>query len=214
MKCSEFSVISHGGISYRLQSPVSSLIVRGDGFLSGVEVWSGWRLEAVGGRVRRPLNLAVSVAYHTSSPPPPVSSLISVAEGLDAGDGGEFAAGEVKLDTQPIAEGIGVISQPRIAAKQSVRAGLCDNPEEDYRWWPEGGQPFYAAAVAGEPEARRGLAHAFGRVKWTAKLAGDYRMLLFGQGQEVVGGATPRGYVAPKRGFARERVREELEKFQ
>jgi len=36
-------------------------------------------------------------------------------------------------------------------------------------------------------------------------------MILFGQGQEVVGGATPRGYVAPKRGFARERVREELE---
>ena len=86
-----------------------------------------------------------------------------------------------------------------------VRAGLCENPE-DYRWCS------YAAAVAGEKEARRGLAHAFGRVKWTAKLAGDYRMILFGQGQEVVGGATPRGYVAPKRGFARERVREELER--
>ena len=66
--------------------------------------------------------------------------------------------------------------------------------------------------MAGEQEARRGLAHAFGRVKWTAKLAGDYRMILFGQGQEVIGGATPRGYVAPKRGFARERVREELER--
>jgi len=83
-----------------------------------------------------------------------------------------------------------------------VRAGLCENPE-DYRWCS------YAAAAAGGAEARRGLARAFERVKWTAKLAGDYRMILFGQGQEVIGGATPLGYVPPKRGFARERPRNE-----
>ena len=86
-----------------------------------------------------------------------------------------------------------------------MRAGLCENPE-DYRWCS------YAAAVAGEKESRRGLARAFGRVKWTAKLAADYRMILFGQGQEVIGGATPRGSVPPKRGFARERVRAELKR--
>ena len=80
-----------------------------------------------------------------------------------------------------------------------VRAGLCENPE-DYRWCS------YAAAVGGEREARRGLAKAFGRQKWTAKVAADYRMILFGRGQEVIGGATPRGYVKPKRGFSRERV--------
>ena len=80
-----------------------------------------------------------------------------------------------------------------------VRAGLCENPE-DYRWCS------YAAAAAGDREACRGLAKAFGRQKWTAKVAADYRVILFGQGQEVVGGATPRGYVTPKRGFSRQRV--------
>jgi len=89
--------------------------------------------------------------------------------------------------------------------RSSRLLGQCENPE-DYRWCS------YAAAVAGEKEARRGLAHAFGRVKWTAKLAADYRMILFGQGQELIGGATPRGYVQPKRGFERERVRAELKR--
>jgi putative transposase len=80
-----------------------------------------------------------------------------------------------------------------------VRAGLCENPE-DYRWCS------YAAAIAGDVESRRGLASAFRRERWTGKLARDYRLILFGEGQEVSGGVTPRGYVKPRRGFSRERV--------
>jgi len=82
---------------------------------------------------------------------------------------------------------------------ESVRAGLCENPE-DYRWCS------YAAAVAGDAESRRGLASAFQRKRWTGKLASDYRLIFFGQGQEVPGGVTPRGAVKPRRGFSRERV--------
>ena len=32
------------------------------------------------------------------------------------------------------------------------------------------------------------------------------RLILFGEGQEVTGGVTPRGVVKPRRGFSRERV--------
>ena len=83
-----------------------------------------------------------------------------------------------------------------------MRAEVCRKPEE-YRWCS------YGAALGGDADSRRGLAVAFGRTRWTETLACDYRLLLFGQGQEVEGGATPRGEVKARRGFTREEVEEE-----
>ncbi|MEZ5329951.1 MAG: transposase [Verrucomicrobiales bacterium] len=85
-----------------------------------------------------------------------------------------------------------------------VRAGLCENPE-DYRWCS------YAAAMGGDVVSRRGLARAWGRTKWTSGVAREHRMLLFGRGEEVLGGETAWGGTAKaKGGFSRERIEEEL----
>ena len=102
-----------------------------------------------------------------------------------------------------------------------VRAGLCRRPEE-YRWCS------YGAAVGGEVESRKGLARAFGRTRWSGKVASAYRLMLFGAGQGhgqvvTVGGArvggggggvgsTPDGYeageVKGRGGFTPEQVEE------
>ena len=85
-----------------------------------------------------------------------------------------------------------------------VRAGLCENPE-DYRWCS------YAAAVAGDKASRRGLARAWGRQRWSDKIAREYRVLLFGRGGAHAGGETADGrYVKAKPGFSRQQIEEEI----
>lgn len=82
-----------------------------------------------------------------------------------------------------------------------VRAGLVKNPE-DYRWCS------YAAAVAGFKGARSGLARAVtGKAgsPWRV-VAREYRKLLFGHGQQRVGGSTVDGRQKRKAGFSPERI--------
>ena len=82
-----------------------------------------------------------------------------------------------------------------------VRAGLAEDPK-DYRWCS------YAAAVAGDKRARLGLGNAIGAGKtetW-CKVAGEYRRLLFGRGEEKPGGATPDGLEKRRPGFSREEI--------
>ncbi len=124
---------------------------------------------------------------------------------FNGGHGRRGTLWEERFKSVLLEEGEAVRTVAAYVDLNPVRAGLCENPE-DYRWCS------YAAAVAGDKEARRGLAKAFGRQKWTVKLAADYRMILFGRGQEVKGGATPRGYVKAKRGFSRARVESELKR--
>ncbi len=84
-----------------------------------------------------------------------------------------------------------------------IRAGLVKNPE-DYRWCS------YAAAVGGMRLARSGLVSAVSygkKIPW-ARAAEQYRRLLFGAGQEVIGGRTPDGYVKSKGGFTPARIAE------
>jgi len=64
-----------------------------------------------------------------------------------------------------------------IAAKQSVRAGIVEDPAE-YRW------SGYGAAVGGDAEARRGLCDVVsGRREGWGKSAEAYRMWLFDTGK-------------------------------
>ena len=87
-----------------------------------------------------------------------------------------------------------------------VRAGLCENPE-GYRWCS------YAAAVGGDGESRKGLARAWERLRWTDKVAREYRMLLFGRGEARAGGETADGRMVKARGgFTREQIEEEIRK--
>jgi putative transposase len=82
-----------------------------------------------------------------------------------------------------------------------VRAGLAEDPK-DYRWCS------YAAAVGGKKRARRGLARAMGegeRAAW-GKVAGRYRLLLFGRGEEKPGGVTTEGREKRRLGFTREEI--------
>jgi hypothetical protein len=87
-----------------------------------------------------------------------------------------------------------------------VRAGIVDDPK-DYRWCG------YAAAVAGEKEARRGVAKAMGcgagaglKSSWRWKaVSGDYRKFLYLSGVEHGAGTTATGrYVKARGGFSRE----------
>jgi hypothetical protein len=89
-----------------------------------------------------------------------------------------------------------------------VRAGLVEEPEQ-YRW------SSYGAAVAGVKSARAGLVRALsgggeegGKRRWGAAVA-EYRMLLYGAGDEDPGGQPPPGAGVPGRGGPRpERIRE------
>ena len=76
-----------------------------------------------------------------------------------------------------------------------VRAGIAARPE-DYRWCS------YAAALGGMRLARSGLVSAIssGKQMTWSKAAELYRMLLFGIGQAVRGGATPDGMVKSRGG--------------
>jgi REP element-mobilizing transposase RayT len=86
-----------------------------------------------------------------------------------------------------------------------VRAGLVEDPK-DYRWCG------YAAAVAGDKEARRGVAKAMGcgagaglksRWRWSAVSAG-YRRFLYISGGEHGAGETGAGrHVKARHGFSR-----------
>lgn len=82
-----------------------------------------------------------------------------------------------------------------------VRAGLVENPE-DYRWCS------YATAVAGFKGARSGLARAVtGKAGSPWRLVSkEYRKLLFGYGQQRLGGHTPEGRQKRKAGFSLERI--------
>ena len=87
-----------------------------------------------------------------------------------------------------------------------VRSGLCENPE-DYRWCS------YAAAIAGDKISRRGLARAWGQQRWSDRVAGEYRVLLFGRGEAHAGGETADGRVVKaKAGFSRQQIEEEVKK--
>jgi len=97
------------------------------------------------------------------------------------------------------------------AAWQSLRAGLADDPL-DYRWCA------YAAAAGGDEAARKGIERAvFGpeeaRQKGTrrpgwGKVVAEYRLLVYGAGEEMAGGAGPDGVDKGKRGFSREEVKQ------
>ena len=75
-----------------------------------------------------------------------------------------------------------------------VRAGITNDPK-DYRWCS------YAAAVAGNREARRGLSRCAcaGRHASWRRASRTYRVTLFGKGARQAGCTSPRGS-APKRG--------------
>ncbi len=94
-----------------------------------------------------------------------------------------------------------------------LRAGLVSDPL-DYRWCG------YAAAVAGDTSARKGIERAvFGpvetRVKGTkrpswSKTVAQYRILLYGLGEERAGGATVDGTTKRQGGFSQEEIRKVL----
>jgi putative transposase len=94
-----------------------------------------------------------------------------------------------------------------------LRAGLADDPLE-YRWCA------YAAAAGGDQTPRKGIERAvFGsedtRKKGTRrpgweKVVAEYRLLVYGAGEDVVGGAGPDGTSKGKRGFSRAEIREVL----
>ncbi|MFK5923422.1 MAG: transposase [Verrucomicrobiota bacterium] len=82
-----------------------------------------------------------------------------------------------------------------------VRAGIVSEPE-NYRWCS------YAAAVAGVKSARQALTFAVvgrQRVAWK-KVEADYRCLLYGSGDERLGGETPEGSKPWKGGFTQQQI--------
>ncbi len=82
-----------------------------------------------------------------------------------------------------------------------VRAGIADDPK-DYRWCG------YAAAVAGDAAARRGLGKCYGaakKAKWRSVGAG-YRKVLFGAGAEEIGGVSADGRAHSRRGFTQAEI--------
>jgi putative transposase len=91
-----------------------------------------------------------------------------------------------------------------------LRAGLVADPI-DYRWCG------YAAAVSGDARARKGIERAvFGpeesRVKGTkrpswGRTVAQYRMLLYGLGEEWPGDETVGGLAKPKGGFTQAEIR-------
>ena len=94
-----------------------------------------------------------------------------------------------------------------------LRAGLVADPV-DYRWCG------YAAAVSGDKLARKGIERAvFGpealrargkkRPSW-GKTVAQYRMLLYGLGEERAGGETVDGAVKGRGGFSPAEIREVL----
>jgi hypothetical protein len=82
-----------------------------------------------------------------------------------------------------------------------VRAGIVDDPR-DYRWCS------YAAAVAGDAAARRGVSACCGsgkKARWRS-VGAAYRKVLFGAGEERIGGATPDGRSPSSRGFTQAEI--------
>ena len=94
-----------------------------------------------------------------------------------------------------------------------VRAGIVEDPK-DYRWCG------YAAAVAGDKEARRGVAKATGcgagggqlKSRWRWKtVSSDYRRFLYLSGVEHGSGTTASGkQVKARSGFSREEAEQVL----
>lgn len=84
-----------------------------------------------------------------------------------------------------------------------LRAGLVEDPA-DYRWCS------YAAAVAGVKGARQALTFAVmgkQRVAWS-KVVAEYRCLLFGAGEERLGGEAMDDTARWKGGFSQQRIEE------
>ncbi len=82
-----------------------------------------------------------------------------------------------------------------------IRAGLVEDPA-DYRWCS------YAAAVAGVKGARQALTFAVTgkqRVAWR-KVVAEYRCLLYGTGEERLGGERVDGTNRRKGGFTQEEI--------
>ena len=82
-----------------------------------------------------------------------------------------------------------------------VRAGIVDDPKQ-YRWCS------YAAAVAGDKVARRGIGDCAGRGRresWRS-VGAAYRKVLFGAGGERVGGVTADGSTVSRRGFTQAEI--------
>jgi hypothetical protein len=82
-----------------------------------------------------------------------------------------------------------------------VRAGIVDDPKE-YRWCS------YAAAVAGDKVAQRGIGDCAGRGRregWRS-MGAAYRKVLFGAGGERVGGVTADGSTVSLRGFTQAEI--------
>ena len=86
-----------------------------------------------------------------------------------------------------------------------VRAGIVEDPK-DYRWCS------YAEAVAGDEAARKGVARcATGKegAPWR-RVAKDYRLALFGAGEEVVAGGSAEGRTKARPGFSKRKVEAEF----
>ena len=87
-----------------------------------------------------------------------------------------------------------------------LRAGMVDDPIV-YRWCS------YASAVAGNKDDRAGLNRAVRQIqrgrkaKW-AKTVAEYRLFLYGRGEERVGGQTVDGRDKRKGGFTEAEIRE------
>ena len=82
-----------------------------------------------------------------------------------------------------------------------VRAGITNDPK-DYRWCS------YAAAVAGNREARRGLSRCAcaGRHASWRRASRSYRVTLFGTGARQAGGRSPEGSTTKRAGFSSEEI--------
>ena len=90
-----------------------------------------------------------------------------------------------------------------------IRAGIEDKPE-DYRWCG------YAAALAGNKLAQKGLAQVFAYrgkrtkpPKWN-QIKGDYRQILFEKGLEML--ADPESGIKGRLGFTAEEVEQEIQR--
>ena len=88
-----------------------------------------------------------------------------------------------------------------------VRAGICDDPK-DYRWCS------YAAAVAGDRSARVGISQCAGEGKSASwrRVARAYRLVVFGAGEERMGGETADGAQRRKRGVTQKQIDAVFEK--
>jgi len=114
-----------------------------------------------------------------------------------------------------VGEGVALRAVAAYIDLNPLRAGLAGDPLE-YRWCA------YAAAAGGDQEARRGIERAVygpedARGKGTrrpgwAKVVAEYRLLVYGAGEDRGAGAGPDGASKGKRGFTRGEIRQVWER--